>query len=896
VAPVGRPPIQKEVDNPRVTASVSFRSRSAETGEAALGRGAKHFPQTRAQRLLASFAILFSAGLLIVAFSDAVREFDYREMVRALRHLPLSAVAGALGGTALSFAALVGRDASALRYVGARVTTPALLIGSFCGSALGNTVGFGALTAAAVRYRIYGAVGVSADDITRLLGFVAGGFAIGLAGVGGLAGLLKAGPAAALLGWPPALIEGVSIAALAAVGGLLAFGLPGTIRIGSLTIPAPSRPMLAAQLALTSIRLLGAVLALWSLLPSTPVSFITFAAIFSAATALAAITHIPAGAGIFEAIVLWAFRGRASEESVAAALIAYRFIYYVLPLVLSAAAFSAFEVAVAVGGERVSRDERLARAAARLSPTFMSVMAFATGIMLLVSGATPTFNSRLAALSLHVPLWAVEMSHFLGSLIGVVFLFVTRGLLDRRDGAWKLALALCAASLVFSLLKGLAFGEAAFLLLFASMLLATRQQFHRPTSMFDQPFTWGWFVAVGGIIAAAFGILWLAFHDPNSARHGLWSFAFDAQAPRAFRALLGASVLAVGFGLRELLRAPKGLAPKPGAVELAHAQAILDRHTRGDAMLAYMGDKSLMFSASGRSFLMFGKRGRSWIALFDPVGPREEWSGLIDQFIRLSRTHAGRAAFYQVRPDSLPYYLDAGLSVMKLGEDAVIALTAFSLKGGAATHLRYALKRGERDGLEFELLEPERVGLFLDELGEISTQWLDARRGDEKGFSVAAFEPSYLSRQRVGLLREHGKPVAFVSVMATRAGGEANVGLMRSAGTASPVAMEFLFTRLILALKEEGLESLSLGAAPLAGIRPAPLSSGWHQLGALIWKHGDRFYNFKGLRTFKGKFNPEWQPRYFAASGALGPYVALADAAALIGGGFVSANAERDYD
>ena len=95
--------------------------------------------------------------------------------------------------------------------------------------------------------------------------------------------------------------------------------------------------------------------------------------------------------------------------------------------------------------------------------------------------------------------------------------------------------------------------------------------------MFDQPFTWGWFAAVAGIIAAAFGILFLAFHDLRNDPHGLWwQFEFDAQAPRALRALLGASVLAVGFGLRQLLRAPIGLAPKPPLAELARARSIID--------------------------------------------------------------------------------------------------------------------------------------------------------------------------------------------------------------------------------------------------------------------------------------------------------------------------------
>jgi phosphatidylglycerol lysyltransferase len=860
-------------------------------------RAAGEFPRSRVQRLLVSLALFVGVAVLIVVFSDAVRDIDYHEMIRILRQMSTLSILASIGATAMSFAALVARDASALRYLGARASFPALVIAGFCGSALGNAVGFGVLTAAAVRYRIYGAIGIKPYDVARLMAFVVGGFAIGLTGVGGLAGLLEAAPVSELLGWSPLWIRAISILAVAAMAGILGFGVPGPIRLGHFSFDRPSRKLIAGQLLLTAVRLLGAAAALWVLLPSTPINFFAFAAIFSAATALAAVTHVPAGVGIFEVVVFWTFRGQVSSESVAAALIAYRGVYYLLPLIVSAGAFASFEVSIASRTRPPGDDEKLARAAARLSPMFMSVLAFVTGSMLLVSGVTPTFSRRLAELSEHVPLWAVETSHFLGSLIGVMFLLVARGLLNRRDGAWKLALALCAASLIFSLLKGLAFGEAAFLTLFALLLLATRQQFYRPTSMFDQPFTWGWFAAVGATLAAAFAILLLAFHNTGNGLHGSWwEFEFDAQAPRALRALLGALVLAVGLGLHELLRPPTGSAPKPSASNLGRAQAVIDRQSRGDAMLALMGDKSLMFSESGQSFLMFGKRRRSWVALFDPIGPAEEWPGLIEQFIKMSHSHGGRAAFYQIRPENLPYYLEAGFSVMKLGEDAVIDLAAFTLKGGQAAHLRYALKRGERDGLEFEWVPPDRVGARLPELAEISSQWLESRRGDEKGFSVAAFEPKYLTRQYVGLLIEGGRKVAFVSVMVPPAGREATVGLMRSCGAKSPVAMDFLFTKLILMMRELPLEKLSLGVAPLAGLKLAPLSSRWHRFARLIWKHGDRFYNFQGLRLFKGKFNPNWEPRYFAASGTLGPFVALADAVALIGAGFRSEAFVNDDD
>jgi len=93
--------------------------------------------------------------------------------------------------------------------------------------------------------------------------------------------------------------------------------------------------------------------------------------------------------------------------------------------------------------------------------------------------------------------------------------------------------------------------------------------------------------------------------------------------------------------------------------------------------------------------------------------------------------------------------------------------------------------------------------------------------------------------------------------------------------------MRYLFTRVILHLREPGVERLSLGMAPLAGLEQAPLSSQWHRIGGLLWAKGNGLYNFQGLRAFKEKFHPAWQPRYQAASGMVGPFISLVDVAAL---------------
>lgn len=835
------------------------------------------------RRVPAALGLAAGCAVLFLLVRHFARDIDYHALVQALRHTSNRALLWSLVATGISFVALIGRDMAALAAIGARPPLVATLLAGFCGTALGNAVGFGTLTGGAVRLRIYGAVGVGPEDIARLMVVIGLSFGLGLAGFAAAAALVEAPSVARLLGWPVGSLRIVAALVLAATLLLIALGGGRPLRLGRFSLPPLPRGLAVVQLGLTALDLVAAAAALWILLPGAPVDLVSFAALFSVATALGVISHVPGGLGVFEAVVVLSLGRRLPADAVAAALLAYRGIYFVVPLILSAALLAGFELRLLT--PRHGPATRLARSAARLTPSFLGVIAFAAGAMLLVSGATPTFSHRLAILSLRLPLWVVEASHFLGSLAGVLFLFVARGLFHRLDGAWWLALVLSIASLGLSLAKGLAYTEACFLAALILLLLVTRRQFGRPASLLGQPFTLGWFAAVGITVAGAIGVLFFAFDDLRYARHLWWQFEFDAQAPRALRAMVGVSVLALSLGLWQLLRPPKGIAAPPDAAALARAREIIRTQERAEAQLALMADKSLLFSTSGHAFLMFGRRGRSWVALFDPVGPRTEWPELIWRFVELADAHGGRAGFYQVRPDSLPLYLDAGLKIMKLGEEARVTLERFSLAGSDRAGLRYALKRGERDGLAFELLPPERVPAALDELRAVSDAWLEARRASERGFSIAAFVPDYVGAQTVGLVRQAGRAVAFATVMATAMRQEVAVGLMRHVEDASPYAMEFLFTRLILHFKGEGYRVISLGMAPLSGLQPAPLASRWHRIGALIWRHGNRLYNFQGLRRFKGKFDPVWEPRYLAASGTIGPFVALADVAGLVGAG-----------
>ena len=838
------------------------------------------------QPLFVPLGILCLGGIILWGLQKATGDISFDAVVSALRATRPSALLAALGATTVSYIALLGYDLSGLRYARARLPLRIVLLASFCGYAIGNAVGLGAFSGGAVRYRIYTAAGLSPGQIARIIGFISAAIGVGLAVVAGLGLILRANEVSRLLGTStePLIAAAATILALASVFLIFCAMRRRPLVLGAVVIEPPGVTLVLTQIALTTIDILVAATVLWALLPPTGIGFLAFAAVYAAALGLGVLSHVPGGLGVFEVAILYAIGSKAPVSQVAAALVAYRAVYYLLPLFLSTMLLAGFEARRSLGGVF---GERIARAATRLAPSFLAAATFAVGATLVVSGAMPPLIGRLQILRLHVPLWAIETSHLLASIAGLVLLFAARGLLHRLDGAWWLAASMTLLSIPFSLVRGLTIVAPTVAVVLVIALIAARTQFDRPASLLSQPLTAGWLIAIGGVVVAMIWILFFAFRDVDYAGRLWWQFEFDSAASRALRTVFGVAMLGLILGVRQLLRPAAGRLRQPSPAELEEAARIAARQSRPDATLALMGDKSLLFSDSRRSYLMFGKHGRTWAALGDPVGPAEEWSELVWRFVELADAHGGRVAFYQVPPPSLPLYLDVGLKVMKLGEAACIPLLRFTLEGGARSNLRYALKRGERDGLTFEMVAPAEVAGIIDEIEDISRLWLAKHAGAaEKRFSVAAFRRDFVMAQPVALLREHGRAVAFATVMTTDLGDEATVGLMRfRPDTASGYAMEYLFIRLLLHFRQKGYRSFGLGMAPLSGLGAHPLASRWYRVGRFIWSHGHRFYNFQGLRTFKNKFDPVWEPRYLAASGPLGPYFALADIAVLVSGG-----------
>jgi phosphatidylglycerol lysyltransferase len=269
----------------------------------------------------------------------------------------------------------------------------------------------------------------------------------------------------------------------------------------------------------------------------------------------------------------------------------------------------------------------------------------------------------------------------------------------------------------------------------------------------------------------------------------------------------------------------------------------------------------------------------------DLVGTSDQAKELIWDFYEMSKLHQGRAAFYEVSEKYIPVFLDMSLALFKIGEEAKVPLGSFTLEGSESKDFRYTLKNVEKKGYRFEIIPPEGVSVIMPELKRISDAWMEMKSGKEKKFSVGFFDEKYLSNFPLALVRNEAQIVAFANIWTGADRTEISVDLMRHTPDAPDRTMEYLFVKLILWGKENEYRFFSLGMAPLSGFEKRQYAPIWNRIGSLIFTHGEHFYNYKGLRDFKEKFNPVWSPRYIALPKGLKQVFALKDIAALISGG-----------
>jgi phosphatidylglycerol lysyltransferase len=759
-----------------------------------------------------------------------------------------------------------------------------------------NSVGFAMVSGTSARYRFYSRWNVGPADLSRIVLFYTVSFWIGLGLVAavsliapnGVGGHLKRTPPAGFAAVLPGSVStaiGVAILAAIALYAVRCFR-GGTVRLWRLTLPVPSPRLMTAQVVVSAIDWLLAAAAFYVLLPQSRPSFLPVAGGFAAAQLIALASHVPGGLGVFDGLMVLLLKNTLPVTSIAPALVAYRIIYYAIPL--SAALILLLLDETSQRRAQISKFRRTCHALAEwATPRVLALFTFASGALLLFSGATPPVPERLRWIATIMPLPLVEASHFTASLTGLLLLVLAQAIARRVDAALYVTAAALATGSAASLLKGGDYEEALVLALVLAALISARRHFTRRARILVWPPAPRWIAAIITAIVASVWLGLFAYRHVAYTSDLWWRFAIDANAPRFLRASVGVTIGVLAIAVRLLLGTAR---PRTSAIDPANPTPDLDRvialQPRTLPYLVYLGDKSVLWNDEKSAFVMYAVSGSTCVALGDPVGPADAGRDLVRRFVDMSDRLGLAPAFYQVSPELLASCTDAALTAVKLGEEGTLRLTGISFAGARYKDIRTAMNRFAREGYAFSVLSPDTVMRRITDLQEVSDDWLASRSAAEKGFSLGSFDEQYVSRFPAAVIERHGSIEAFATLWPGPGRVELSPDLMRHRRDAPPAVMDALFGHVILWGRDQGYQRFNLGMAPLSGIEDVRRGDAWARLGRFVYRHGEPLYNFQGVRTYKEKFHPEWEPRYLAHPRGLALARVLADVTALIAGGY----------
>ncbi len=510
-----------------------------------------------------------------------------------------------------------------------------------------------------------------------------------------------------------------------------------------------------------------------------------------------------------------------------------------------------------------------------------SLLTALVGIINLVSAVTPGAPERVDWLRDIFPFEARASGHLFSAIAGFLLLTLAANLLRRKRVAWLMAMVLLLVSIISHLIKGFDYEES---LLSGALLIQLWLMRAVFTAQSDRPSViQGIRVLIGALLfTLAYGTLGFFLLDrqystpfslPGALLQTLAMF-FTANSgglhpTGRFGRFFADSIYIVGastlLSALWLLLRPVIFRQGADADQRERARAIVEQFGHSSlACFALLDDKSYYFSPSGQTVIAYVPKGRGAIALGDPIGPAADRTEAIVGFQAFCNRNDWQPAFYQTLEDDLEIYRSLGFKTLKIGEEAIVNLTTFTLEGKPGRNLRTAMNKLTKQGYQVKFYSPPISAALLQELRAISNQWLAHIGGAEKKFSLGWFNDDYLRACEIAVVHNQaGNPVAFANVVPEYQVPEATIDLMRHQEDIEKGTMDFLFVSMFQHFKELKYEGFNLGLAALSGVGEAYESTRLEKGMRYLYEHLNQFYNFQGLRAYKDKFHPDWKPRYF---------------------------------
>jgi lysyl-tRNA synthetase class 2 len=519
-------------------------------------------------------------------------------------------------------------------------------------------------------------------------------------------------------------------------------------------------------------------------------------------------------------------------------------------------------------------------------PSFAGWLAALAGVINIASALTPSAHGRAHLLLAVLPEEVPRAAHALALPAGAALLVIARQLTQRRRRALTLAVVVLAVAGVLNLLKGLDVAEALVCGGTAAILVTGRAAFcvgpqDGPLAAARQA-TLVALASLGVALATLFasshwahpattpGVALSEIAARASWLHGPLHYRDPFEwVPMGIDAILVLGLLGLAYIVFRPLAHPRDF-PGPSARRLA--TGIVREHGR-DTLSAFKlrADAHYFFSSDRRAMVGYAVEGRACVIAGDPVGPPSSVRLLMRELAGFAELRGLRLAGVGASVAFAELARGAGLRSFYIGDEALLDTTVFSLEGRAIRKVRQSVRRIEREGYSAELVEVAQLGAGeLAKLEQLVERW----RGDdvERGFSMASVSllDEGLSDSLLLLARDdEGRAAGLLHFVRCYGRPAVSLGLMRRDHATPNGLTEFMVVSAVDALRERGIDEVSLNFAPFARLIHGPTGAAERLLGRVATV-ADRWFQVERLYRFNAKFHPRWEPRYLLYEGLLG--------------------------
>jgi phosphatidylglycerol lysyltransferase len=597
-------------------------------------------------------------------------------------------------------------------------------------------------------------------------------------------------------------------------------------------------------------------------LMNLPIDLRMVVPIFVVANVAGVVSMIPGGLGSFDIFVIigLGFIGVARSDALVWILL-YRLFYYLLPFIVGTGLF------VHDTGSKLNAflDDLPRLLIQRIAQTFLTAFMYFSGIMMLLFATVPNVvvvNKLYVKL---IPYSIFFVSHIMNIVVAFLLIGLASGIWTRNKRAYGPTVFVLIVS-IFNTWFNEAFTWR-MVLLFVIILITlwlSRTVLYRER----MANSWGVLLFNSSIFIVTFTIYTLIGIAANKKTPLHFDKAYLFPSAGAwlvgFVGLIIALIVLVGINAYLTAGRPEWLTQR---FDADRVRSVIDRFGGNeDSHLAFLRDKQIYFYIEDhvdQVFFMYQQIADKLVIMGEPIGNKDKFSDAIEDFVKEADKSDLKLVFYEINEALTMSLHETGFDFIKTGEDGLVDLNEFTLSGKRHRGERALMHKFDREGYQFEILQPPFSSDLIATLKKISDEWLNNKA--EKGFSLGFFDEYYLQQAPIAIMKDDsGKIVAFANLMPDGNKITTSIDLMRSSSDAPSGIMDGILINLYQVAHDKGYQYFDLGMSPFSNVGTSRFSFTQERIVHLIYQYGYKLYSFEGLRSYKDKYVDKWESKYIA--------------------------------